>query len=145
MATVNFATGTTRTQLLDLSTLASATYITSSAIDRGASQAWDIVIEVECNPNGAPSGNKQLVVFAKLSIDNTNYGSGPESGTTATEEADLHFLGVVPTVDTNDHRKFFSLEGLPKTRYLKIVVKNDMGVALTSGKVYTEPVNCNVA
>ena len=69
-------------------------------------------------------------------LDNTNFGSGPESGTTTTEEGDLHLVGVLPTVDTNDHRKFFSLEGLPVTRYLKLVAKNDLGVALTSGNVY---------
>ena len=40
------------------------------------------------------------------------------------------------TVDTNDHRKFFSLAGLPIARYVKLVAKNDMGVALTSGNVY---------
>jgi hypothetical protein len=30
----------------------------------------------------------------------------------------------------------FSLAGLPIARYLKLVVKNDMGVALISGNVY---------
>jgi hypothetical protein len=37
---------------------------------------------------------------------------------------------------TGAHRKFFSLSGLPVTRYLKLVAKNDMGVALTSGFIY---------
>jgi hypothetical protein len=127
----------TRTQQLDLGTLASATYVTSSAIDLGATIPLDVTLEVEFDPNGSPSGNKQLVLFAKFSLDNTNYGSGPESGTTATEEADLQFVGSVPGSDTNTHRKFFSLQGQPVARYMKIVVKNDLGVALTSGKVYT--------
>jgi hypothetical protein len=96
----------------------------------------DVTFEMEANANGTPSGNKQLVLFCKFSLDNTNWGSGPESGTTATEEGDLHFVGAMPTVDTNDHRKFFSLAGLPIARYLKLVVKNDLGVALTSGNVY---------
>ncbi len=96
----------------------------------------DVTFEMEANANGTPSGNKQLVLFCKFSLDGTNYGSGPESGTTATEEGDLHFIGAMPTVDTNDHRKFFSLAGLPIARYLKLVVKNDLGVALTSGNVY---------
>lgn len=134
--TQTLAQGARSSAVLALGTLASATYVTSSAIDLGAAIPVDVTFEVECNPNGTPSGNKQLVLFAKFSLDNTNFGSGPESGTTATEEADLHLIGVVPTVDTNDHRKFFSLAGLPVTRYLNLVAKNDMGVALTSGNVY---------
>ena len=136
MSTHTLAQGTRSSAVLALGTLASATYVMSSAIDLGATIPVDVTFEVECNPNGSPTGNKQLVLFAKFSLDNTNYGSGPESGTTATEEGDLHMVGVLPTVDTNDHRKFFSLAGLPVTRYLKLVAKNDMGVALTSGNVY---------
>jgi hypothetical protein len=135
MATFTQSQGT-RTSVLTLGTLASATYITSSAIDLGPSIPLDVTFEVECDPNGTPTGNKQLVLFAKLSLDGTNYGSGPESGTTATEEADLHWIGTLPCNDTNTHRKMFSLSGLPIARYLKLVVKNDMGVALTSGEVY---------
>lgn len=136
MTTQTLAQGTRSSAVLALGTLASATYVCSSAIDLGASIPIDVTFEVECNPNGTPSGNKQLVLFAKFSLDNSNWGSGPESGTTATEEADLHYVGTCPTNDTNDHRKFFSLSGLPVTRYLKLVVKNDLGVALTSGNVY---------
>ena len=130
------AQGTRSSTVLNLGTLASATYVMSTAIDLGSAIPLDVTFEMECDPNGTPSGNKQLILFAKLSLDNTNFGSGPESGTTATEEGDLHFIGAMPTVDTNTHRKFFSLAGLPVTRYLKLVVKNDMGVALTSGNVY---------
>ena len=136
MTTYTVAQGTRSSAVLALGTLASATYVTSSAIDLGSAIPLDVTFEVECNPNGTPTGNKQLVVFAKLSLDNTNWGSGPESGTTATEEADLHFIDVIPTNDTNDHRKFCRLAGLPITRYIKLVVKNDMGVALSSGNVY---------
>lgn len=136
MATFTQAQGAKSASVLSLGTLASATYITSSAIDLGTAIPLDVTFEVECDPNGTPSGNKQLVLFAKLSLDNTNFGSGPESGTTATEEADLHWIGTLPCNDTSTHRKLFSLSGLPVARYLKLVVKNDMGVALTSGDVY---------
>lgn len=136
MSTHTLAQGTRSSAVLALGTLASGTYVCSSAIDLGATIPIDVTFEMECNPNGTPSGNKQLVLFAKFSLDNTNFGSGPESGTTTTEEGDLHLVGVLPTVGTNDHRKFFSLEGLPVTRYLKLVAKNDLGVALTSGNVY---------
>ena len=136
MSIHTLAQGTRSSAVLALGTLASGTYVCSSAIDLGATIPIDVTFEMECNPNGTPSGNKQMVLFAKFSLDNTNFGSGPESGTTTTEEGDLHLVGVLPTVDTNDHRKFFSLEGLPVTRYLKLVAKNDLGVALTSGNVY---------
>lgn len=138
MATTTYTQGARSAAVLALGTLASATYVMSAAIDLGATIPFDVVFEVECDPNGTPTGNKQLVLFCKCSLDNTNYGSGPESGTTATEEADLHMIGVLPTNDTNDHRKFFSLRdaGVPITRYLKLVAKNDLGVALTSGNVY---------
>lgn len=136
MTTYTLAQGARSASILTLGTLAASTYITSSAIDLGAAIPLDVTIEVECDPNGTPSGNKQLLVFAKFSLDNTNWTSGPESGTTATEEADLHFVGSVPTNDTNTHRRLFSLRGLPIARYAKIVCKNDLGVALTSGAVY---------
>ena len=136
MTTHTLAQGTRSASVLDLGTLASATYITSAAIDLGATRPVDVTIEVEANANGTPSSNKRLLVFAKLSLDGTNYGSGPESGTTATEEGDLHLIGAMPMVDTNDHRKMFRIDHLPVTRYLKLVVKNELGVALTSGNCY---------
>jgi len=143
MATATYAQGARSATVLNLGTLASATYVTSSAIDLGAAIPMDVTFEMEADPNGTTTGNKQLVMFAKFSLDNTNWGSGPESGTTATEEADLHFIGALPMVDTNVHRKFFSLAGQPVARYMKLVVKNDSGVALTSGNVYKADISVN--
>lgn len=145
MATTTYAQGTRSSAVLALGTLASATYVASSAIDLGASIPHDVTFEVEANANGTTSGNKQLVLFAKFSLDNSNWGSGPESGTTATEEADLHWIGTLPMNDTNDHRKFFSLAGLPICRYMKLIAKNDLGVALTSGNVYRADIALNTA
>jgi hypothetical protein len=121
---------------LTLGTLASATYIASSSIDLGAALPVDVTFEVVADANGTPASNKRLLVFAKLSLDNSNFGSGPESGTTATEEGDLHLIGSLPMNDTNSHRKMFSIGHLPVARYMKIVCKNETGVALTSGEVY---------
>lgn len=134
MTTYTLAQASRTSTLLDLGTLASATYVTSSAVDLGSTIPIFFTLQAVCNPNGTTTGNKQLVLFLKWSLDNTNYTSGPESGTTATEEADLHWIGTVPCVDTNDHQKEFVV--YPKGRYFKIVAKNDMGVALTSGNVY---------
>ena len=145
MTTHTLAQGTRSSSVLNLGTSASATYVMSSTIDLGAAIPIDVTFEVEADANGTPSGNKQLVLFAKFSLDNTNFGSGPESGTTATEEADLHFIGVLPMNDTNVHRKFFSISGLPTARYMKLVAKNDLGVALTSGNVYQANISANSA
>jgi hypothetical protein len=146
MATMTYGQGTRSSAVLALGTLAGGTYIMSSAIDLGTAIPYDVTFEVEANANGAPGGNKQLLLFAKFSLDNTNWGSGPESGTTATEEADLHWIGVLPMNDTNDHRKFFSLQGQPIARYMKLVVKNDLGsTALTSGNVYRADISANSA
>lgn len=145
MSTTTYAQGTRSSAVLALGTLAANTYVMSSAIDLGAAIPYDVTVEIEANANGTPSGNKQLVLFAKFSLDNTNYGSGPESGTSATEELDLHFIGALPMNDTNDHRKFFSLNGLPIARYMKLVAKNDLGVALTSGNVYRADIALSTA
>ncbi len=136
MTTFTQSQGARSASVLNLGTLASGTYIASSAIDLGASIPLDVTFEVQVTPSAATTGNKQLILFAKLSLDNTSFGSGPESGTVTTNEADLHWIGTLPCNDSSAHGKMFSLAGLPVSRYLKLVVKNDMGVALSSGNVY---------
>jgi hypothetical protein len=135
MTTITQAQGA-RTQVFDMGTLASATYAVSAVIDLGPDIPLDVTLEIEADPNGAPTGNKRLVLFAKLSLDSVNFSSGPESLTDATNEQDLHWIGTLLCADTNVHRKMFSLQGLPVARYMKIVIKNDMGVPLASGKIY---------
>lgn len=127
----------TRTEIIDLGTLANATYIASSSIDLADADGKvpsRVTIQAEFNANGTPGSAEQLALFAKWSHDGTTWDSGPESGTTATEEQDLDGFGVVPGNDTNDHRRSFLL--VPVQRYMKVVAKNELNVALTSGKVY---------
>lgn len=122
--------------LIDLGTLAAGAYLASPAIDLGTAIPLDVTLEAECDPSGLPTGNKRLILFVKLSLDNIQFGTGPESGTDSTNEADLHWIGTLPCNDTNPHRKFFSLQGLPVARYLKLVAKNETGVPLASGNIY---------
>ena len=136
MTVHKLAQGTRSASILSLGTLPASTYIASAAQDLGAVMPLDKTIEVEADANGTPADRKQLSVFAKLSLDGTNWTTGPESGTSAIEEADLHFVGALPMNDTNVHRRHFSLRGLPSARHLKIVVRNEIGIALTSGEVY---------
>jgi hypothetical protein len=103
-----------------------------------------VLIDVSVATTNTPAGNKQLVIFAKGSLDGTNFGSGPESGTTTTDEPDLHFVGSVPLNSASTtHRKVFSLAAaygglLPAAS--KLIFKNDLGVALTSASVQTSEV-----
>jgi hypothetical protein len=140
----------TRTSLTatGLGTLASATYVASNAYDCSANDPDDVLIEVELATTNSPSGNKQACVFIQASLDGSNFESGPTSGTTTTDEPDLTFLGVVPmNSSTNTHRKIFSLyEALGYIpAQFKVVVKNDLGVALTSGALYTSEVSIATA
>lgn len=120
-----------------LGTLASATYLASETITHSTNDPLDVLIEVMVQSTNTPAGNKQVVIFAKGSLDGTNFGSGPESGTTTTDEPDLHYVGSIPVnTASTQHRKVFSLAAayggvLPVAT--KLVFKNDLGVALTTG------------
>ncbi|ODT85357.1 MAG: hypothetical protein ABS69_00870 [Nitrosomonadales bacterium SCN 54-20] len=118
-----------------MGTLAADTYIASSAIDLGANIPLDVTFEMEVTVS-APASDKQVILFAQLSLDGTNFTTGPTTGTDATTEADLHYIGVLPCANTGTHRKMFSLSGLPVAKNIKLVVRNRTGVVLTSGFVY---------
>lgn len=129
-------------------TLASATYVASAAYVANTLKPQDVVVEVEAATTNVPAGNMQVAVFVKMSLDGTNFQSGPESGTATTDELDLTFIGSVPVkTATTTHRKAFSVMAalgfLPQQ--FKIVLKNDLGVALTSGAAFTAEIASNVA
>ena len=135
MATITVGAGS-RTSLTTtaLNSLASATYVSAGVIDVSAVDPLDVVVEVEATP-GTVAGNKQLVVFARVSMDGTNYSTGPVSGSTATDEPNLKFLGTVPlntnsTLQRNALSVVSALGYVPP--YLEIVVKNDSGAALAA-------------
>lgn len=149
MATVKQIVGTrTSLTVTGLSTLASATYVASSAYTANTNQPLDVVIEVDVATTNTPAGNKQLLVFVKDSLDGTNFRSGPTSGTTTTDEPNLRFLGTVPmnSVTTTQIGTFSILQSLGYVPHsFKVVIKNDLGVALTSGTVYTSEISSTVA
>jgi len=150
MATIKQVVGT-RTALTTsaLNSLASVTYVSAGTITHNTNQPLDVLVEVTATP-GTVAGNKQLVVFAKISLDGTNFTSGPESGTTTTDEPDLFFVGTVP-LNTNStaQTKTFSLAAalggvLPYAS--KIIVKNDSGAALAASgnSVYYSEISATV-
>lgn len=149
MATVKQIVGTrTSLTVTGLSTLASGTYVASSTYTANTNQPLDVIVEVDIATTNTPAGNKQAVVFVQESLDGTNFRSGPTSGTTTTDEPNLRFLGTVPmnSVTTTQIGTFSVAQALGYCPYaFKIVLKNDLGVALTSGTVYTSEISSTVA
>lgn len=118
-----------------LNSLASGAYVVLGTIDHSINDPLDCPIEVSVMP-GTVSGNKQVLIFAKGSLDGTNFTTGPESGTTTTDEPNLIFVGAIPC-GTNAalQRQLFSLAAayggfLPHSS--KLIAKNDTGAALAS-------------
>lgn len=135
MATVKSIVGA-RTALTTtaLNSLESATYVSAGTIDLTTPDPLDVLLEVSVTP-GTVSGNRQVVVFARVSLDGTNFSTGPVSGTTTTDEPNLRFLGVVPcntssTLQRNLLSVVSALGYVPA--HLEIVVKNDTGAALAA-------------
>lgn len=135
MATISAIVGT-RTALTTtaLNSLASATYVSAGTIDLTAVDPLDVLIEVAATP-GTVAGNRQLVVFAEVSLNGTDYTTGPETGTSATDEPNLRFLGTVPlnsnaTQQRNVLSVMSALGYIPA--HIKIICKNETGAALAA-------------
>ena len=132
-------TGTT------LSTLASATYVqNTTAYNCATNQPLDVILEIDVTTTNTPTGNKQIVVFVQESLDGTNFRTGPTSGTTTTREPNLKFIGAIPltTASTAEIATFSVVQSLgyvPNSFF--VVVKNDCGVALTSGTMFTSEIS----
>lgn len=136
MGAITLVTGT-RTSLTTsaMNSLANGTYVSAGTLNHTTNYPLDVMIEVKVTP-GTVSGNKQVVVFAKASLDGTNFQSGPESGTTTTDEPNLKFIGTVPCgTSSTAQTGVFSLAsafGGVLPQQTKIVLKNDSGAALAA-------------
>jgi hypothetical protein len=122
-----------------LPTLLSTNYCMTATINHATNKPLDVEIDVTATAT-SPTGNKQVVIFAKGSIDGTNFGSGPETGVVnAADEANLHYVGSLPmNTSAVAQRKIFSLAAayggtLPLAS--KLVFKNDCGATLTAAAV----------
>lgn len=139
MADIKSIVGTkTSLTVTGLSALASATFVASNALDLTAIDPLDLLVELEVTPAaGTVGSNKQVILYAKASLDGTNYTTGPESGTTATDETNLTLIGVVPcNTNATQQRGTFSVAGAfggVVPLYLKFVIKNELGLALSAG------------
>lgn len=145
MSTVKQVVGT-RTSLTStgFSTLASATYVASSAYTANTNQPVDVVVEVDCATTNTPAGNKQVVLFIQESLDGTNFRSGPTSGTSTTDEPNLLKVATIPmnSASTTERTTFSVRQALGYCPYaFKVIAKNDLGVALTSGSMNTSEIS----
>ena len=151
MATVKQVVGS-RTSLTTsaLNSLASATFVSAGTITHNTNQPLDVLLEVTATP-GTVSGNKQLVVYAKASLDGSNQTTGPETGTAVTDEPNLYYVGTLPlNTNSTTQTKVFSLAAaygglLPYAS--EIVLRNDSGAALNAsgGSVYYSEISATVA
>jgi len=132
-----------------LSTLAMNTYVQNTTpYDCTVNQPLDVIVEVDVATTNTPTYNKQAVVFIRESLDGTNFRSGPTSGTTTTDEPNLRLLGVVPfnTASVTEIGTFSIAAALGYVpAKFNIVIKNDSGVALTSGTAFTSEISNTVA
>jgi hypothetical protein len=134
----------------DLSTLASATYVqNTTAYDCTTNQPIDVIVEVDVATTNTPASLKQVQVFIRESLDGTNYRSGPTSGTTTTREPNLRSMGppIPLTTASTTEIGLFSVKdalGYVPAKFF-IVIKNEVGVALTSGTVFTSEISETVA
>lgn len=135
MTTITVVPGSRQTLTSSaLNSLASATYVSAGIINVSTIDPLDVVIEIEATP-GTVAGNKQIAVFARVSMDGTNYTTGPTSGTTTTDEPNLRFIGVLP-LNTNSTQQRNALSVMSALGYvppyIEIVVKNDSGASLAA-------------
>lgn len=136
MSTITYPVGA-RTALTTtaMNSLASATYVSCGVIALNTDKPYDLLLEVTVSP-GTVASEKQCYVFAKRSVDGTNFETGPESGTTATDEPNLTPIGAVPcNTSSVAQTRVFSLRAafggaLPHSA--RIVVLNQTGAALAA-------------
>lgn len=150
MSTVTAIQGSrTALTVTGLGTLAPATFVASAAYNCATNDPLEVLVDVALATTNTPSGNFKGDVFIQASLDGINFTSGPTSGTSITDIADLHFLGTVPIKSsTTTHRKIFAVSPLfggAIPAQFKVIILNDCGVALTSGTVYTAEVLGNIA
>ena len=115
-----------------LLSLASGQYLILGDIALGASPPDEVFVEVVTKPSNTTSGNKQLVLFVLSSLDGTTWSDMPS----ATTELNVRRLAALALPDGTQRRTpaipVSPLFGGALPPYLRIVAKNDAGVALSS-------------
>jgi hypothetical protein len=116
---------------ISLNSLANDTYVAGTAVDVSSIDPEDLILQLEVTP-GTVSSEKGAYLFLQGSFDGTNYGTGPTSGTSATDEANLLPVGFLPlnTNSTLQRKQFPVLSALGFVPpWIKPVVRNRSGAA----------------
>jgi hypothetical protein len=139
MATVKSKIGS-RTALTTsaLNSLNNITFVSAGIITFVSSALVPLTskIEVEVTSGTISAGNSGVIVFARISMDGTNFTTGPVSGTTATDEPNLIYVGTVPcNTSSTLQRGNFDLASacggtLPYAA--QIIIKNSSGATLAA-------------
>ena len=119
-----------------LNSLANVTYVALTALDlrtitTTSQMPLDLLVELSITP-GTVGGNKQALLFCQTSLNNSVFTTGPTSGTTVTDQADLYYIGALP-LNTNATQQVKTYSVLAALGFvppaIKIVVFNDSGAA----------------
>ena len=111
-------------------------YYTMGSYVPTANLPLNIQVEVASSCGSiTPTVSTGTFVFAKISLDGTNYSTGPESSNVVTDETQLYVLGFIPhTTASQTVSKSFDwvsqIGFIPKK--FKIICKNVTGAALTN-------------
>lgn len=112
--------------------LANAGFASLGVIDFGSAPPHLCWVQVSAQAGSTPSGNKAVYIYARSSLDGTNYS---DSGSSA-NELNLRRVGTISLTDTSAHTsaawEIASAFGGGLPPKVEIVVKNDCGVSLAA-------------
>lgn len=139
-------------------TLAAGAYAVSSAIDTstlgsGSIAADDVMLTVSAGIAATAVANDTIDLYALTSIDGTTYSDGPaDASTDTTHNANMVYLDSITVPSAAAATLVSRLLALAACfrsgeipRYLKIVVYNGSGAALTSLAASVQGINEQVA
>jgi hypothetical protein len=125
---------------------ATATFVTLGTITHNSSGKvpLDCVVELAVTAPATVGGGKMVWLYAQASLDGTNFGTGPTSGTSTTDLSNLRLVGGLPLNSNGTlQRDVFSLAAAHRGGVLpfatKLIAYIDVGAALPASghDVYT--------
>ena len=124
--------GTTTAFSSNANSLANGSFTSLGVIDFGSAPPHECFVEVSLQASAATSGSQQAVIWARSSVDGTNFSVAPSS----TDSVNTRLVGVL-NLPNNTARRSIAMPlsplfggGLPPE--VEIYVQNDCGVALAS-------------
>jgi len=111
---------------------ANASYTDIGTIDFTSANIMDCLVEVTAQAGSTPSGNQQVILYARSSVDGTNYS---DAGSSANVR-NLRFIGSISLTDASAHRStslsLASSFGGVLPPKVTLTAYNDAGVTLAA-------------